>query len=78
MNITDADFNRLVSFMRSNYGIDLSQKRQLITGRLSVSLKQKGYASFSALFDHMLKTKYESEVTLVINKLTTNYTFFMS
>ena len=43
MTISDADFRKLVHFVRSNYGIDLSQKRQLITGRLSVTIKQLGY-----------------------------------
>lgn len=77
MTISDADFTKLVKFVHSNYGIDLSQKRQLITGRLSVAIKQKGYTSFSAFVDHLLKSKDENEITLLLNKLTTNYTFFM-
>lgn len=77
MTISDADFKRLVTFVQSTYGIDLSQKRQLITGRLSTALKQKGYKSFSDFVNHLLKTKDESEMTLLLNKLTTNYTFFM-
>ena len=77
MSISDADFNRLVNFIHSNYGIDLRQKKQLITGRLSTALKQKGYASFSDFVNHLLQTKDEAEVTLVLDKLTTNYTFFM-
>ena len=62
MTISDADFKRLVSFVQSTYGIDLSQKRQLITGRLSTALKQKGYKSFSDFVNHLLKTKDESEM----------------
>lgn len=77
MTITDADFQRLVTFIHSNYGIDLSQKRQLITGRLSASIRQRGYSSFSEFVDHLLTHKDNDEVTLVLNKLTTNYTFFM-
>ena len=77
MTISDADFRRLANFVQSNYGIDLSQKRQLITGRLSVTIKQLGYKSFADFVDHLLKTKDEKEVTLLLNKLTTNYTFFM-
>ena len=77
MTISDNDFRRLVNFVRSNYGIDLSQKRQLITGRLSVTIKQLGYANFSDFVEHLLKTKDEKEMTLLLNKLTTNYTFFM-
>ena len=77
MTISDNDFRRLVNFVQSTYGIDLTQKRQLITGRLSVTIKQLGYSNFTDFVDHLLKTRDEKEVTLLLNKLTTNYTFFM-
>ena len=77
MTISDSDFRRLASFIHSNYGIDLSQKRQLITGRLSTTIRQKGYRNFSDFVDHLLNVKDNDEITLVLNKLTTNYTFFM-
>lgn len=77
MNISDADFHRMVAFIHKNYGIDLSQKRQLITGRLSASLRQRGYQNFSDFVNHLLKYQEDEEITLVLNKLTTNYTFFM-
>ena len=77
MTMSDADFTRLVKFIQGNYGIDLSQKKQLIVGRLSTSLKQKGYTSFTDFVNHLLKTRDEAEVTLLLDKLTTNYTFFM-
>ena len=32
--ITDAEFIRIVNYVKSNYGIDLNQKRTLVTGRL--------------------------------------------
>ena len=77
MTISDADFNRLVQFVQGNYGIDLTQKRQLITGRLSTAIKQRGYKSFSDFVTHLLQTKDNEEITLLLDKLTTNYTFFM-
>ena len=77
MTISDADFRRLANFIHSNYGIDLSQKRQLITGRLSTTIRQRGYRNFSDFVDHLLNVKDNDEITLVLNKLTTNYTFFM-
>ncbi len=67
----------MVSFIQTMYGIDLSHKRQLITSRLAVSIRQRGYQNFSDFVDHLLKYKEDDEVTLVLNKLTTNYTFFM-
>jgi len=77
MAISDADFRRMVNFIQSNYGIDLSQKKQLITSRLSPALKKLGYKSFGDFVNHLLDKKENDEVTLVLNKLTTNYTFFM-
>jgi len=77
MTISDADFKRMVSFMQSAYGIDLSQKRQLITSRLSPTLRKRGYKTFGEFVNHLLDKRENDEVTLVLNKLTTNYTFFM-
>lgn len=77
MTISDADFTRLSQFVQDNYGIDLTQKRQLITGRLSTAIKQRGYKSFSDFVNHLLQTKDNDEITLLLDKLTTNYTFFM-
>ena len=74
MTISDADFTRLVKFIQTNYGIDLSQKKQLITGRLSTAIKQRGYQSFSDFVNHVLQTKDNDEITLLLDKLTTNYT----
>lgn len=77
LTITDNDFNRLVKFVQSNYGIDLSQKKQLITGRLSTSIKQRGYTSFTDFVNQVIQTKDNDLITLLLDKLTTNYTFFM-
>ena len=77
MSISEADFRRMVNFIQSSYGIDLSQKKQLITSRLSPALKKLGYNSFGDFVNHLLDKKENDEVTLVLNKLTTNYTFFM-
>ena len=77
MTISDADFRRMVNFIQSSYGIDLSQKKQLITSRLSPALRKLGYKSFGEFVNHLLEKKENDEVTLVLNKLTTNYTFFM-
>ena len=77
MTISDADFTRLVRFVQGNYGIDLSQKKQLITGRLSTSIKQRGFASFTDFVNRVIQTKDNDLITLLLDKLTTNYTFFM-
>lgn len=77
LTLSDSDFERLSRFIKSNYGIDLTKKRQLIASRLSTSIQARGFADFTAFIDYLLKTKDESAMTLLLDKLTTNYTFFM-
>lgn len=77
LTIQDSDFQRLVHFVKQNYGIDLSKKKQLIMGRLSNSIMAMGYSSFKDYVDYLLKTKKPEDLELMLNKLTTNYTYFM-
>lgn len=77
MELSDADFHRLTNFIQKNYGIDLTKKRQLIVSRLSHTLNTMGYTSFTAFIDYLMKTMRSEDVELIINKLTTNYTYFM-
>ena len=76
--ISDEDFRKLTNFIKSQYGITLQQKRQLVTSRLSSLLMEQGYNSFSEFVDHFLKEKDPQKMEQVLNRLTTNYTFFMS
>ena len=75
--ISDDDFSRLVKFIHGQYGIDLSQKRQLVTSRLSSLVTQQGFSSFTPFLDTLLKKQDQGDMELVLNRLTTNYTFFM-
>lgn len=77
LKITDKEFNDLVSFMHKNYGIDLSKKRVLIEGRMSNTIIGMGMSTFREYLDFLAKDASGAEVTRLINKLTTNYTYFM-
>lgn len=77
LDISNADFERLTNFIKQNYGIDLTKKRQLITSRLSTPLQSKGFRDFTDFVDHLLKDKREEDVSLLLDKVTTNYTYFM-
>jgi len=74
--IADEDFKRLVKFIQQYYGIDLSQKRQLVVSRLSSFVTQKGYRDFGPFVTALLKEKNPADMEAVLNRLTTNYTFF--
>ena len=45
--ITDSEFNRIVGYVKGNFGIDLSQKRVLIMGRLENYLLRNGFDSYN-------------------------------
>ncbi|MEZ3485961.1 MAG: protein-glutamate O-methyltransferase CheR [Lachnospiraceae bacterium] len=77
LEIKDRDFQRLVTFVHQNYGIDLSKKRQLIVGRLSNTILSMGFSSFEDYVDNLVTNKKPEDLELMLNKLTTNYTFFM-
>lgn len=74
IKLTDAEFLEFVDFMHKNYGIDLSKKKLLIEGRLANLIERKGMKSFGEYLNSIKRNK--EEVTGLINKLTTNYTYF--
>ena len=67
-NISNEDFSKLVKFIHSQYGIDLSQKRQLVTSRLSSLLSQKGYNDFGPFVTDLLKKQDPADMELVLNQ----------
>lgn len=77
LEISHSDFVRLVTFVKKNYGIDLSKKQQLITGRLSNTILAMGFTTFTQYVDHILSGKNPQDLENMLNKLTTNYTYFL-
>lgn len=75
--ITDNEFNRIVRYMSTNFGIDLSQKRVLVGGRLENYLARNGYSNYDEFMRKVEGNPNGSEATDLINALTTNHTYFM-
>lgn len=75
--ITDSEFQRIVSYVKKHFGIDLSQKRVLVGGRLENYLVRNGYANYNEFMEKVEKNPKGSEATDLINILTTNHTYFM-
>lgn len=75
--ITDSEFKRIVVYMKKNYGIDLSQKRVLVGGRLENYLVRNGYASYDEYMAKVESNPNSTEATDIVNVLTTNHTYFM-
>ncbi|HBL83445.1 MAG: chemotaxis protein CheR [Clostridiales bacterium GWF2_38_85] len=75
--ITDKEFQQIVGFIKANYGINLKEKRALLTGRLTNVLQQKGYESFTDFYNDLVAHKSSEAITALVNRITTNHTFFM-
>lgn len=77
MQLTDKEFSWIVSYVHERYGINLSQKRVLITGRLQNYLLRNGYQSYSEYLAKVEQDPKGKEAVNLINVLTTNHTYFM-
>lgn len=77
INIKENEFIELTKFLKNNYGINLTRKKNLIEGRLNNVLIEKGFNSFRQYLDYIYSDSTKNELTTLINKLTTNHTFFM-
>jgi chemotaxis protein methyltransferase CheR len=78
IEISDKEFSFLADYMLNNYGIKLgSGKRTLVTGRLQNILKEKNFNSFSEYYDYVKSDKTGNALAALMNKITTNHTFFM-
>lgn len=77
IKLTDQEFKHLVSYVQENYGIDLHKKRVLLEGRLNSYLVDNGYNSFTEYIKVIEADKTGLEVVNLLNKVTTNHTYFM-
>ena len=77
IRMTDDEFVKLTSFVKKKYGIDLTKKRTLIEGRLTNELRHRGLNHFSDYFAILFRDESGAEMVTLLNKLTTNLSYFM-
>jgi len=75
--ITDEEFQRISVYMKSNYGIDMSQKKVIINGRLENYLRKGGWNNCTEYLDALKSDKTGTLEKMLVNLLTTNHTYFM-
>ncbi|MCR4629048.1 MAG: protein-glutamate O-methyltransferase CheR [Bacillota bacterium] len=74
---TDEDFQRLHTYIRKCFGIDLHNKKQLIVSRLSNTVTAEGFDGFHDYVEEILRGQNKELISGMLNKLTTNYTYFL-
>lgn len=78
VTITNKEFNLLAAYIKANYGINLKEEKQtLVTGRLHNVLAQNNFNNFSDYYEYVINDKTGTAATTLINKITTNHTYFM-
>lgn len=78
VTITEKEFHQLANYIKTNYGIHLKEEKiTLVTGRLHNVLQQAGFKSFTDYYNHIIADKSGDAVVTLIDKITTNHTFFM-
>ncbi|CAH1214917.1 Chemotaxis protein methyltransferase [Paenibacillus plantiphilus] len=78
ITITDHEFKKLSALVKSNYGIKLGdEKRSLVVGRLHNVLLHKNFDNFTEYYDYVVTDTTGEALTTLVEKLTTNHTYFM-
>lgn len=77
IKLTDLEFADLSQYVQRHYGINLTKKRTLIEGRLSNTLREMGLVNYRQFMDRLNQDPQGEMTTRLLNKLTTNHTFFM-
>ncbi len=78
ITISKKEFDQLAAFIKANYGIYLKpEKETLVIGRLQNELLQKGFLNFSEYYQYILQDKTGMAVSGMLDRITTNHTFFM-
>jgi chemotaxis protein methyltransferase CheR len=77
IQISDEEFGLFRSFIYRNFGINLTEaKRALLMNRLQKILKKKGFTSFKDYYESIQKDKSLTELSELIDAVSTNHTFF--
>lgn len=75
--MTDMEFQRIATFLKRRYGIDMTHKKEIVEGRLSNVIRKKGMDNYTAYMNAVESDFTGNLEKELVNILTTNHTFFM-
>lgn len=77
IQITDAEFKRIAKLVYTQFGINLTDKKKaLVRGRLNKLIKGQGFSSFDEYFDYVLDDTTGKSLISLIDKISTNHSYF--
>jgi chemotaxis protein methyltransferase CheR len=76
-SMSGSDFEKLAQMVKNKYGLNLEGKKSLVENRLYYYVIDRGFTSFSEFMSAVYESCNGMEMANIINRLTTNYTYFM-
>lgn len=77
MLIKNEEFEKLSHFVKSHFGINLTEKKKtLVTSRLNKVMTQMNFENFDAYYQYVIEDSTGERVAELLNRITTNHTFF--
>lgn len=77
-DIDDREYELLTNYILKSCGIKLGkEKKSLVVSRLQSILLQKNFNNFSEYYEYIVSDKTGEAAAALIEKITTNHTFFM-
>ncbi|OHB25681.1 MAG: chemotaxis protein CheR [Desulfuromonadaceae bacterium GWC2_58_13] len=77
MDISDQEFKLMRNLIYQRFGINLTdQKKSLMVGRLQKIIRATGYNSFQEYYEHLIADSSEKALGELIDRISTNHTFF--
>lgn len=78
IQITEQEFSKLTEYIHTEYGIELKKEKQLLLmGRLHKLLVELGFKTFTDYYNYLTSDKTGEASSVLIDKVSTNHTFFM-
>ena len=75
--MTNEEFFRIYTYLKSRYGIDMSRKKEIVEGRLDNYVRGGGWKNYTE-YMNAVEQDFTGELEKnLVNLLSTNHTFFM-
>lgn len=75
--MTNEEYLRIVRFLKSRYGIDMSRKKEIVQGRLENYIRVHGWATYTEYMNALEMDHTGDLEKKLVNILSTNHTYFM-
>jgi len=77
IDINEEEFKKIAKLVYTQFGINLTdKKRALVRGRLNKVIREKGFHSFQQYYDSIMEDKTGVELIQLVDKISTNHTYF--